>query len=93
MDPLERTLRQTLEPDYAGECFHLTHESKTDEIHTFTSNHKTRSLILLIGEMYWDTHYCNTTFSETLKPDYIEECLHLTHESEEEENDIYTSNP
>ena len=52
MDPLERTLRQTLEPDYAGECFHLTHESKTDEIYTFTSNHKTRSLILLIGEMY-----------------------------------------
>ena len=28
MDPLERTLRQTLEPDYAGECFHLTMKAR-----------------------------------------------------------------
>ena len=86
-------LRQTLKSDYAGECLHLTHESKTEEIHTFSSNRKTISLTLLIGGMYWDTHYCNTTFSETLKPDYTEEYLYLIHEREKEEKDTYTANP
>ena len=84
---------QALKPDYAGECLYLTHERKTEEIHNFTPNRRIRSLILLLSGMYWDTHYCNTTFSETLKPDYTEECLHLTHKREKEENDTYISNP
>ena len=46
---MKRILRQTLKLDYAGECLHITCESKTEEIHTFTSNRKTRSFILLIG--------------------------------------------
>ena len=90
---MECILRQTLKPDYAGDCLHLSHESKTETNHTFTSNRKTRSLILLMGGIYWDTQYCNTTFSKTLKPDYTEECLHLAHEREKEENDACTSNP